>query len=182
MEGAQLRHKAAEGEAAARTHELCPYAPSAFARRRPRTKAQRYRGAQAFSSLQLIDTFAYLAFKALAGRYPDALKSAQQNTRWKLDATLGLPCLKAAKRTFRDGHGVYAATVEEAQRYAEDHQAAVYLVAPLQGKHAVVGERGWRAEAAVCLGPLTEENAPQIVRLVLTAHWYGIPQVKGVLR
>ena len=125
--------------------------------------------------------FAYLAFKALTGRYPDALKSAHQKTPWKFDSTLGLPCLKAAKGTFREGHGVYATTVEEAQKYAEDYQAAVYLVAPLPRKRAVVGEAGWRAEAAVCLGPLTKENAPQIARLVLIAHSQGLPQVKDVL-
>ena len=126
--------------------------------------------------------FAYLAFKALTGRYPNALKSAQQGTLWEIDPALSLPYLKATEETFKKGHGMYAATVDEAKRYADEHSGDIYLVAPLPGKQAVVGEAGWRAEAAVCLGPLTEENAPQIVRLVLTAHWYGIPQVKGVLR
>jgi len=125
---------------------------------------------------------AYLAFKALAGRYPDALKSAQQNTRWKLDATLGLPCLEAEEGTFEEGHGVYAATVNEARRYAEDHQAAVYLVAPLPGKRAVVGEVGWRAEGALCLGPLTQENQPEVARLILAAAANGLPQVPAILR
>ena len=125
--------------------------------------------------------FAYLAFKALTGRYPDALQSAQQETPWKFDSTLGLPYLKAAEGTFNKGHGVYAATVKEAQEYADEHSGDVYLVAPLPGMQAVVGETGWRAEAAVCLGRLTEENAPQIARLVLTAHSQGLPQVKDVL-
>jgi len=47
--------------------------------------------------------FAYLAFKALTGRYPDALKSAQQKTSWEIDPVLGLPCLKAEEGDIRGG-------------------------------------------------------------------------------
>ena len=80
--------------------------------------------------------FAYLAFKALAGHYPDKLKSPARKTPWKFDSTLGLPCLKATKRTFQEGHGVYAATVEEAREYTAGGYHGVYLVAPLPGKQA----------------------------------------------
>ena len=134
-----------------------------------------------FSTIIETDMFAYFAFKALKGRYPDALRSAYKKTRWEVDPSLDLPCLKAAKGTFKKGYGVYAATVAEAQRYANNYGGDVYLVAPLPGKQIVVGETGWRAEAAVCLGLLTKENAPQIARLVLIAHSQGLPQVKDVL-
>ena len=126
--------------------------------------------------------FACLAFKVLRGRYPDALFSPTKGTPWEVDPKLRLPVLKAKKGTFEAGHGVYAATVEEAQRYAEDYQAAVYLVAPLPGKHTVVGEYGWRAEGAICLKPLTEENQAQIARTILAAAAYDLPQVPAVLR
>ena len=126
--------------------------------------------------------FACLAFKVLRGRYPDALFSPTKGTPWEVDPKLRLPVLKAKKGTFEAGHGVYAATVEEAQGYAEDYQDAVYLVAPLPGKHAVVGERGWRAEGAICLKPLTEENQAQIARTILAAAAYDLPQVPAVLR
>ena len=125
--------------------------------------------------------FAYLAFKALTGRYPDALRSAQQKTPWKLSPAFGLPCLSAKKRSFKDGWGVFAATVEEAQWYADEHRGGIYLVAPLPGKRAVVGERGWRAEGALCLGPLTQENQPEVARLILAAAANGLPQVPAVL-
>ena len=114
--------------------------------------------------------FAYFAFKALTGRYPNALSSARQKTPWETDPALGLPYLKAEEGTFGAGHGVYAATVEEAQRYTQYHQGDVYLVAPLPGKHAVVGEEGWRAEGAICLKPLTQENQAQIGAC---RFWFG---------
>jgi len=65
--------------------------------------------------------------------------------------------------------------VDEARWYDKECRGHVYLVAPLPGEQAVVGEEGWRAEAAVCLGRLTEENAPQIARLVLIAYSQGLP-------
>ena len=126
--------------------------------------------------------FAYLAFKAFTGRYPDALISTQQKMPWEVDPTLGLPCLKTAANTFEAEHGVYAAAPEEAQRDAENHRGNVYLVAPLPGTHAIVGDVGWRAEAAVCLGRLTMDNAPRVAELVLAAHAQGLPQVRKVLR
>jgi len=126
--------------------------------------------------------FAYLAFKALTGRYPDALKSAQQGTLWEIDLALGLPCLKAEEGTFEAGRGVYAATVDEAQSYADEYGGIVYLVTPLPGRQAVVGEAGWRAEAALCLGALTEENIGAITHLILAAHAQGLSQVPAILR
>ena len=125
---------------------------------------------------------AYLAFKALMGRYPDALFSEYKNTPWKVDPELRLPVLEAAKGTFEAGHGVYAATVEVARGYGYRFGGAVYLVAPLPNKHAVVGEKGWRAEVAVCLKPLTEENQAQIARTIVAAAAYNIPQVTTILR
>jgi len=124
---------------------------------------------------------AYLAFKALTGSYPYKLKSPVEEIPWEFNRKLQLPVLEATKGTFDAGHGVYAATVEEAQMYAERYQGAVYLVAPLPGKHAVVGEKGWRAEGALCLGPLTQENQPEVARLILAAVANGLPQVPAVL-
>jgi len=125
--------------------------------------------------------FAYFAFKALKGRYPDALRSAQRGTLWEIHPAIGLPCLKAAEETFEDGHGVYAATIEEAQRYAEWDGGDVYLVAPLPGGRAVVGEAGWRAEAAICLAQVKHENRATIARLILTAVEHGLPQSPAIV-
>lgn len=40
---------------------------------------------------------------------------------------------------------------------------------------SISSPRGWRAEAAICLGRLSEENAPQIARIVLMAYLQGLP-------
>ena len=119
--------------------------------------------------------FAYLAFKTLTGSYPYELKSPLKETLWEFNQELRLPVLEAAGGTFEAGRGVYAATVKEAQEYAKGYEGAVYLVAPLPEKQAVVGEDGWRAEGALCLGPLTKENQPKVARLILAAAANGLP-------
>ena len=120
--------------------------------------------------------FAYFAFKALTWHYPDALSSAQHEASWTLDQSIGLPCLLAAKGSFNSMRGICAATLEEAQRLAAaHHDGNVYLVAPLPGKQAVVGEAGWHAEGVLCLGPLTPENQAQVARLIVTAAAKGLP-------
>ena len=60
--------------------------------------------------------FAYYAFKSLIGKFPDALKSPRIEVQWGVDPDLGLPYLSAAEGTFERGHGVYAATLEEAAK------------------------------------------------------------------
>jgi len=125
---------------------------------------------------------AYYAFKALRGRYPDALCSVQKCTPWALDPSLALPYLIAGKGKLDRGHGVYAAAIDEAQAYASAYDGDVYLVAPLPGKQVVVGERGWRAEGAICLGPVTQDNEAQTASLIIHSAKHGLPQVPAVLR
>ena len=127
------------------------------------------------------EMLAYYAFKALSGDYPRVL-SPQQGTRWELNPSLDLPSLRAKALSFELGHGVYAAAFDVADRYAKRYNGRVYLVAPLPGKHAVVGEDGWRAEGALCLGPITQENQAQVAHLIVAAAAKDLPQVPAVLR
>jgi hypothetical protein len=124
----------------------------------------------------------YIAFKALV-RDGDTLYSPQQRAAWLYDLS-GRPCLTAD--SMDGGHGVYAATWEEAAKYGDDiYMVVPYLMYDPRDPKIALGTHGWRSSAAtVVAGPwhrYDKYGMRQAAEYILASYQQGYRQVEGIL-
>jgi len=122
--------------------------------------------------------FSYCAFKALIWREEHStFFSPVVFAIWEKIATPWgeIFYLKTAASDLDRGHGIFGASLEEAQKYGQ----RIYLVAPDPNFRIALGTLGWRAEAAMVVAPVTTEEGA--AKQILSAYHAGYPQVVGIL-
>lgn len=117
----------------------------------------------------------YIAFKALVRNREGYLESPMRRAVWyPADTPWGkLPACRARDGDLDLGHGIFAASYEEAAKYGPE----IYAVIPLGD--TVLGADGWRTSMAAVLCRV--ETPRDAAMLVIDAYIKGYPQIDGVM-